>query len=382
MSDRDPVRLIIGGQAHQEWDSYRIDSDIQTPSDDWQVNASYGSQATGDDLLPEFIYEGARVQVMLGDDQILEGLIDTVAESVDRHSVGFELYGRDRASLLLDCSAPMLSMQLATLEQIINKAVKPLGIKTVEYRAKPAAPRQRVHTEPGQSVWEWLQAACEANSVWPWFSPDGKLIIGAPDYTTAPVADLILRRSGEGNNVLGIWRTRSMQNAYSEITVLGQSAGDGDEVGHHNIRGVVKDATMPLYRPLVVIDGNCESVELATRRASKLMADSKMGRDRMMIRVAGHRITTSVGSGRPWAAGMRVHVISDKHRVDAVYFIMRRVFTRSRAAGMTTELELVPDGVWLLNLPFIKAARRSNSGKRRGHYGAGDDGDDVSDGDE
>lgn len=359
----EPISLLIGGRAHQEWESYRIDSDLLTPADDWSMTVSF-TDSLG---LPEFIFEGAPVSLMLGDDTLLAGMIDSVDDVAEKRSHYVELYGRDRASLLLDCSAPILSMQLATLEQIIAKAVKPLGIQKIEYRATPAAPRLKVHTEPGQSAWEWLQAACEANQVWPWMAPDGTLVIGRPDYTTAPVADFIMRRNGEGNNVKRIQRMRSLQDSFSEITVLGQSAGDGD-VGHNAIKGTAKDDTVPLYRPRTVVDGNCESDELALHRANKLMADSRMHRDRLTVSLAGHRVETKTGAGAPWAPGMRVHVLSEPHNVDAVYFVIRRTFTRSRSAGPGTELHLVPDGTWLLPLPFIKAKRRSSFGKKKGHY--------------
>lgn len=367
----DPVTLLIGGKAHAEWESYRIDSDLLTPADDWQMTVSFDGDTPNGTTVPDFIVEGASTKLMMGDDIILVGLIDTVDHEVSKHSHFLELYGRDLGSSLLDCSVPLLSLQLATLDQIITQAVRPLGIKSVEYHAKPAAARQKVHTEPGQSVWEWLQAACEANQVWPWFSPQGTLIIGQPDYATAPVADLILRFSGEGNNVKGIRRVKNLHNSYSEITVLGQSAGIDGEIGQHNIVGKAKDDSLGLVRPLVVVDGNCESVGLATHRAEKIMADSRMQRDRLLVRVAGHRINTTnepdAGSGMPWAPGMRVHVLSEPHGIDAVYFIIKRIFTLSVQAR-ETELHLIPDGTWLLNIPFTKDKRRSSYGTKKGHY--------------
>lgn len=362
----EPISLLIGGHAHQEWESYRIDSDLLSPADDWTMTVSFGDNLG----LPEFVFEGAPVSLMLGADTLLTGVVDTIDHTAEKKAHYVELYGRDRGSLLLDCSAPLLSLQLATLEQIVAKAVQPLGIQKIEYRAKPAAPRQKVHTEPGQSAWEWLQAACEVNQVWPWMDPDGTLVIGAPDYTTAPVADLIIRRDGVGNNVKRIQRVRGLHHSFSEITVLGQSSGDGD-VGHNAVKGVATDATVPLYRPRTVVDGNCESDELALHRATKLMADSRMHRDRLTVSVEGHRVATAAGAGAPWTPGMRVHVLSEPHGVDAVYFIIRRTFSRSRSAGPGTELHLIPDGTWLLPLPFIKAKRRSSYGTRKGTYAKG-----------
>lgn len=367
----DPIRLLIGGKAHQDWESYRIDSDLLTPADDWQMRAAFAGDTLSGTTVPTFIFEGAPVKLMLGDDIILNGLVDNIDHEVSKRSHSLELYGRDQGSRLIDCSMPLLSLQMATLDQIISQAVRPLGVKNVEYRATPAAPREKMQTEPGQSVWDWLQAACEVNQVWPWFAPDGTLIIGAPDYTTAPVADLILRFNGEGNNVKSIHQAKSLYQSYSEITVLGQSAGIDGEIGQHNIKGVATDPTMPLYRPHVVVDGNCETKELATHRANKIMADSRMHREALRIKVEGHRVNTSTGTGAPWTPGMRVHVLSEPHGIDAIYFLTKRVFGKSLSA-QETELLCIPDGTWMLNLPMLKAKRRSSYGKKKGHYVEGE----------
>jgi prophage tail gpP-like protein len=357
----DTVTLLIGGKAHDAWEGYSIDSDLILPADDFQLTVSYGA----DGQLPDFVFEGARAQVMINDAIVLDGIIDTIEEEVSKENMMVELGGRDRASQLLDCSVPLLHLQNATLADIIKQAVTPLGIKAVQYKAKPSDPRQTVHTEPGQSAWEWLKAACEANQVWPWMAPDGTLVIGQPDYTSAPVATLIMRRNGDGNNVLRVRRTRSLHQVWSEVTVLGQSQGEDGEVGQNDLHGVAKDASVPLYRPHVVVDGNCESDALANRRAAKILADGKMARDKIAVTVQGHRIDDD---GKLWEPGQRVQLLSEPHGIDAVYFVIKRTFTLSRNDGTQTQLHLIADGTWLLNLGFVKAKRRSDYGTRRGHY--------------
>ncbi|MFC0146144.1 hypothetical protein [Pectobacterium cacticida] len=59
--------------------------------------------------------------------------------------------------------------------------------------------------------------------MWPWFAPDGTLVIGGPDYTKPPVASLIMRMDGKGNNVLSLADASSIDKSFSELTVLAQS---------------------------------------------------------------------------------------------------------------------------------------------------------------
>ena len=85
------------------------------------------------------------------------------------------------------------------------------------------------------------------------------------------------------------------------------------------------------------------------------------------MRVPGLRIATADGPGQLWTTGVRVHVYSEPHGIDAIYFVMRRTFVNSRD-GTETYLHVIPDGTWLLKLPFIKAKRRSDYRRKRGSY--------------
>lgn len=377
-NDHDAVALVISGQAHTRWSNYRIDSDLQTPADAWEMSL-WATRGEGEDvqrplrLLPEQVRPSADVRLMVGGDVVLVGRIDSVDSTIDKNQHGVQITGRDLAAQLVDCGVPLLSLQMATLEQIIKQAAGPLGITQVEYRAKLAEPRRKVHSEPGQTVWDWLQVACEAQHVWPWMTPAGVLVIGEPDYTTPPVASLVLRLDGRGNNVKSLTYHRSMHSRFTHVTVLGQAAGGGGD-GVHRLSATAKDAELiaqnpGLYRPRVVLDGNAESQALAQARAEKLVADGVLQGERVSVTLRGHRAAqTDGGPGKLWEPGQRVHVLSEPDGIDQVMFVMKRTFTRDRSAGTQTQLELVRDGAWLLNLAKIKGKRKSNTGKKNLKY--------------
>ena len=360
------VRLVVDGHIHDQWESYRIDSHLLIPADDWELRVSSVDDVGKPIALPVFVQEGADVKLFVGDDLALSGLIDTIVEDDDKWQDNIVLSGRDYASRLLDCSAPILDMQQATLEQVIRKAVGVLGITQVRYQATPSNPRQKVHTEPGQSIWEWLRAACEANHVWPWFAPDGTLIIGQPDYTTSPVADLITNISGEGNNIKSTMSTRSIVDRYSEVIVFGQAAGIGSKGS--NVKATSYDTGVKIYRPKIIIDGNCETLALAQARDSKEIADGRLAGRHLTIKVAGHRIFNGSGIGRLWEPGMRVNLSLEHRGVFGIYYLIGRTFTRSRRTGTETILKFVEDGAWMLNLDTVKAKRRRDYHTKRLKY--------------
>lgn len=341
------IRLSIGGLAHEEWDGWSIESDLLTPADAFELEL-YTKDAT---RLPSVLAEGAPCSLTLGKDRVLTGQIDEFEHDISRQGISMRITGRDRAAPLVDCSAPFVSMREATLAQIIDQVVKPLGVTQIEIRAAQARTRRRVQIEPGQSAWEALLQVAEANGLWPWVEPDGRLIIGGPDYNAAPVGTLIMREDGVGNNVQRLSVRRSIANRYSQITVLGQHGqydNDGLDNKRAHLKSVIQDDTLArrgIFRPKVIIDSSSENQDMATTRARKLLADSRLEGFEIRAVVMGHR----AGNGQVWSPGQRVIVRSEPHGLDATYFLMSRTLRLTRGEGAITELRLREDKMWVLD---------------------------------
>lgn len=335
----DRVELLVGGQAHAGWHRYEIDSNLLLAADAWSVSLS-AHEVT----VPATVRPGAAVQVRVGGETVLDGLIDDVEHEVGRSTHRLALSGRDGAGVLVDCSAPILTQQQMTLQQIMDKVVKPLGVKRWRVDAGRELTRDRVSTEPGDTAWDMLQRAAEANGLWPWFEPDGTLVVGGPDYSTEPVGTLTLRRDGRGNNVLSLAELRSLAERYSQVTVLGQSSAIGQRDGRHNVKAVLTDDGVTGTRPRVVTDHEATNEEIAKARGSKLISDGRLRGYELRATVVGHRAP----NGALWSAGQRVRVVSEPHGLDGVYFLIARRIACDRNRGPTTELTLKEDGVWVL----------------------------------
>lgn len=341
------IRLSIGGLAHDTWDGWSVESDLLTPADAFELEL-YTKDST---RLPSVLKEGAPCSLSLGNDRVLTGQIDEFEHDISRQGISMRINGRDRAAPLVDCSAPFVSMREASLAQILDQVVKPLGIYQVEIRADKAKTLRRVQVEPGQSAWEALLQVAEANGLWPWVEPDGRLIIGGPNYTAAPVGTLILRMDGVGNNVQRLSVRRSIANRFSQITVLGQHGqydNDGLDTKRAHLRSVIQDDTLArrgIFRPKVVIDSSSENQDMATTRARKLLADSRLEGFEIRAIVQGHR----ANNGQVWNPGQRVIVRSEPHELDGTYFLMARTLRQSRGEGDITELRLREDKMWILD---------------------------------
>lgn len=342
--DGEEVALLIGGMAHTEWESYEIDSDLLTPADAWDVSVGFS-----DGVLPDAVAAGAQVQIKIGDDLVMTGRIDTLSQSVSKHSHDVHLSGRDSAAQLVDCSAPIFVRKMATLPEIVASIVRPLGITKIRIDAKSTAVREKINIEPGDSAWDALKNAAEANGLWPWFDPDGTLVVGGPDYTKPPVA--VLSLNFNGCNVESLHRTDNVADRFSEITVLGQTHATAQEGGKHNLKGVAKDSAITWPRPKIVVDHETDTPFLCAERARKLMGDSRLHGFTLTAKVFGHRIDApgEPGDGQLWMPGQRVRVVSDVLKIDAIYFLMGRKFSRNRSSGTATELTLKEDGVWVID---------------------------------
>ncbi|MBK4889817.1 phage baseplate assembly protein [Klebsiella pneumoniae] len=389
-NDLDKVSVIVGGKVHSDWSGYGIDSDFLIPADAWSMRLGLP-----DGIFPEGVARGVPVQVRIGPDVVMTGRIDRVSRTVSRDQVSLSVTGRDGAAILVDCASPLLTSRQASLEEVIAQVVRPLGIKNIELHAESSIRNDKITTEPGERAWDILLRACAGRGLWPWFRPDGTLVIGGPDYTTAPVATLVMRRSGEGNNLLSLTDESSMERSFSRLTVLAQGHAHSTnkkkelgiidvtspttfsvteeadtseteldtglaETGQHGLQFTVEDPTVTYYRPQVIVMHDADDLEQVRYRARKMMADARLEGYSLIARVQGHRTSDGV----LWEPGQRIHVISEPHGIDAIYFLMGREFTGGRPGGAVTTLRLKEDGVWIPDaFPKKKKGRKKRKKK-------------------
>ncbi|MBA4709578.1 phage baseplate assembly protein [Aquitalea aquatica] len=349
------VSLLLAGKVHQNWSSYELDSDLLTPADAWQLQLGLPNGR-----LPPALQEGAAVQLRIGNDLVMTGHIDDIEDAIEHGAHSLTLRGRDGAAILVDCSSPIFTRRQATLAEIVADVVRPLGLSQIRIDAAHTLSSEKVSVQPGDSAWDTLRNAAEANGLWPWFEPDGTLVIGGPDYQHPPVASLILRRDGQGNNVVRLHRVRSMAGRFSEITVLGQAHGSALQAGRHAIKVVERDSSVSVYRPRIVMDHDVDSLAAARARAHKLLLDARLQGLTLQATVKGHRSS----DGLLWTPGQRLHVLSEPHDINGIYFLMARRFSGGRGRPSQTELTLKEDGTWVPDAHPRKSSPGKSKSKR------------------
>ncbi|MCK8550324.1 phage baseplate assembly protein [Yersinia ruckeri] len=387
------VSILINGKVHSAWSRYQIDSDFLIPADAWSV-----SLGLPDGVFPPGITRGVPVQVKVGADTVMVGRVDSIQRNIARKQCTLLLSGRDGAAILVDCAAPIFTSRQLGLEEVIANIVRPLGITKIRINAESAIRNDKVSIEPGERAWDALVRAAAGRGLWPWFEPDGTLVVGGPDYTTPPVATLIMRFDGEGNNLLSLNDNASINGSFSELTVLAQGHGQGSksstdlgivdidsssiqsvasdepdddigqdagtaETGTHGLKTVIKDPTVPYYRPHIMVVGDADNLDQVRYRGRKAMADARLAGYSLTGVVAGHRNS----DGILWQPGQRIHVRSEPHGIDGIFFLMGREFISGRPEGETTTLRLKEDGIWIPDaFPKKKKGRKKKKTKELG----------------
>lgn len=351
------VTVEVDGKAHNSWKSYDIDSDFLIPADAFKFDLGVPSDST---VLPDF--SGAEVKVRINGELVMTGIVDTTQHTISKTNRTYSLNGRDRASILVDCSAPITNVKGLTVLDAVKKIVEPLGIKKVALRAENNPTLDKVDIDVGETAWNAAMRCANSAGLHLWFEPNGELIVGGADYSTPPVATLCCMKDGKRNNFEQADLTFDVSNRFSEVTFLAQSHGKQGQDNKNDLKWVYNDPEMTTYKPKTVVVSDVDNLEALQKWAKKYIADSVLEGFTLTIVVPDHKMQ----DGTLWQPGQRVHVICEEYEIDAIFFLMGRRFTLSRNSGTQTELRFKQDGIWT---PDAYNAKAEKARKRKGKKG-------------
>ena len=354
---KNDVTVEVDGKAHNSWKSYDIDSDFLIPADAFKFDLGVPSNST---VLPDF--SGAEVKVRINGELVMTGIVDTTQHTISKTNRTYSLNGRDRASILVDCSAPITNVKGLTVLDAVKKIVEPLGIKKVALRAENNPTLDKVDIDVGETAWNAAMRCANSAGLHLWFEPNGELIVGGADYSTPPVATLCCMKDGKRNNFEQADLTFDVSNRFSEVTFLAQSHGKQGQDNKNDLKWVYNDPEMTTYKPKTVVVSDVDNLEALQKWAKKYIADSVLEGFTLTIVVPDHKMQ----DGTLWQPGQRVHVICEEYEIDAIFFLMGRRFMLSRNGGTQTELRFKQDGIWT---PDAYNAKAEKARKRKGKKG-------------
>lgn len=365
----DSIRVLVAGASFGTWLSAEMDSDIFTEADAWRVTASEPSE----DLVGVF-REGQRVEMYVGSDRQLAGVIDDVRLHGDRSRTTLALSGRDLGAFLLDSETAKIRASKYTLLTLAQKLVDPtwgvrnvltsferdrklaLGKRDRTTRAGTSkrpplfgdAPRATSAVDPGQKVAAVLnERTRQLGCAW-WLTAGGDLFIGKPNYEQEPAFAFEVgprRRDVEEWEVV-----RQMSDRYSKITVVGQgSSAAGFNTNPSSVTAAKFKATAEdpdlvkrgIKRELILVDNDAQSAADCQRRAESEMGHRRLQGLTIRLTVPGFR-----QSNRLFSIDTLATVRIPAAGIKGTFYVTQRTFTESRGK-LRTALTLHETKVWL-----------------------------------
>lgn len=201
--------------------------------------------------------------------------------------------------------------------------------------------RQRVteaQPHPGESVWSYLERHAERLGIMMWMSPRGDLILGNPNYSATPLYRFVQRCTNDPNdpnNYVSGRHHESIANRYSKVTVYGRA--HGNDITRSRIRAVAKDDSLPFVRQKIEHRPDCTTQALADRAAKRIIRESVAADDQIDISADDH------GQGHYlYAINTTAEYVNEYDDVADRRFLVSRTFQRSRSAGTSTEIRMIP----------------------------------------
>lgn len=200
---------------------------------------------------------------------------------------------------------------------------------------------QEAKPQVGETVWSFLSRHASRLKLFMWFSPDGKLIVGSPNYSQQPMHQIVRRireDRNEPNTILAGGERRNAADRLSEVKVYGKTRGN--DVTRSKFIGFATDPDLPFHRLRVVHDNNVRSVEDADALANKILAQQNVGAQELNYTLRGH------GTGKYlYAIDTMMNVYDEVPGINGRFYCVQRRFINGGRGGAQTQVTLIPPDV-------------------------------------
>jgi len=361
------------GTVFDRFTSAQVVNDVSAPS---EASFEVGDDGSWPDL-SKFVAHGARYRVFVNGLQRLTGRvemndvpIDAQAGAVVRFTVRTKLQDAFYASAKEDVQVKNVS-----LLEFLLQLYAPLGFVQSDFVLKASLARDLItgksssnkgadlpanlepikvtdaKVKPPETIYDAADRHLRRHGFMHWDSPDGKIVVGAPNDTQNPLYFLVSKRAnqGRGNNILSASRTQDWSGIPSRVGLYGIGGGRG--ISRARVSSSLVDQDLldaGFYRPITVVAEAVRTSALAARAAAREMSNRSKMKDSFDIEVDG--LSWWTGTERvPWGIDTVAEISTDVAGGKVGAYYVHKVTTRRNAMdGDVTNLSLVKKGVWKL----------------------------------
>lgn len=367
------VKNLDTGDEFAFWESVTVSDEFLTPCQTFSLEA--GSEMAGPDLVRK-LPNGAPVQIIVNDKPQLIGWVDSSEISVDDHGGTYvTIAGRDILAPLVsgNIDPRMQVAKSTTIADLVKLVLAQYGLsdytifdgpvpsdvaigtdtgKKKKYESRHAASLtiKDLNPQDNEGAFSYLTRILGHYGYWLWAAPDKlAIIVAGPDYDQKPSYTLTRKHDptsaglGKGNNVRSGRARTDESDVPSHVYVRGLD-GSGSTKG-----AVVSMVANPLIRnfvPCYIRDKNAKTKEQAEVIARQFMAKKARNYFSYECTVAGF---SDRRTGNVYNTNAVAVVEDEKCGVSGPLWIESRRFSKSRSAGTTTSMKLIPLGTLVLD---------------------------------
>ncbi len=380
---RDTVRVEIIGSSGSNgvldnFTSFEINTDITSPS---EASFELGDDRTFNTIGNVFD-PGTNYQVFINDRPRMRGRVeandipfDAGAGAVVRFTVRTKLADAQYAS-----ARQSTKVKNVTIKDFILDLYAPLGYTEADFigldpSTDPATARdlitgvssinrgapQNVNLEPlteenarvrpPETIYGAADRHLRRHGLMHWDSPDGRIVISAPNDTQQPLYTFNMFRDDRSatNNVLSATRTQDFSGIPAVVGVFGR--GGKRDFSKARIAALAEDADVVaagFYRPLLIIAEGVKTQALAQRSANRELSSRSKQKDAFVIEVDGFSFwdgQSPIAYGPDTVAELKSDVAGG---LVGAYYIHAVTLSLNAQDGPRTNLTMVRRGIWKL----------------------------------
>jgi prophage tail gpP-like protein len=321
--------LVVGGRVWNDWTSVKVENRFAEAFDVFQF------ENVERPITVQFV-PGDAVGVYLGGMLAITGVVTVRQVGLDPNNHGVQLSGKGRTwfaarGSIIDETG---SFDGQTFEQVARKLIARFGVGVEVIGKLDDTPFKRLSVEPGEKLWDFLENLARPLGIVMGSDSIGNFLLIGPHATTF---DDTIR---EGGNMKSLKFIVSIEEAYSEYLVAGQTAADDEQNGAASSqqRASVKGSS-PHYSPLLTPAEQPVWTEAEILNRARNEAVWHEGAQvQCVVVVYGWKRP----GGALWRAGSNVHVVAPSAPVNAEMSIQSAIFSQDDQSGTLTTLELVP----------------------------------------
>lgn len=256
------LTLLVNNRRHTGWKSVRVTSGIQRAARDFSLTVSERFPGQNQPLR---MTPGNACQILIGNDVVLTGYVDSVNILHNATDHQIVVAGRSKTQDLIDCGVvpPWTDISNQTIVQVANTLAEPYGVAIVDALGAETDVIPKLGPNPGDTVFAVIEKAARIKGALVTDDAQGRLVLTRAGKARATTALKL------GDNVLGGNATFDHKERFRQYEVRGQDTGSNHKQGTAitEPKAVVEDQTVRRPRTKYIVEESLIDLNRAQQRA-------------------------------------------------------------------------------------------------------------------